>query len=47
MLLVKRAEPVLYQIKSIYRGRPEKWNAKVMINKILSISFPYKLIGVY
>ena len=47
MLSTDTAMPVFYKINSIYRGWPEKWNAKLMINKILSISFPYNLIGVY
>jgi hypothetical protein len=47
MLSINTAMSVFCQINSIYRGWPEKWNAKLMINKILSISFPYNLIGVY
>ncbi len=47
MLLINRVIPVDHKITSIHLGWPEKWNAKIMINEILSISFPYNLIGVY
>jgi len=44
MISVNRHRSLFNMMDALFPGGPEKWNAKLMIIKILSSSFPYILL---